>query len=159
MQFAAAARWIKDLVRLVGEWWGIMAGGLLIPFLLLSLFNLPTLANLNPPNLAVFVFDNQAYSGTRISVPTATAGKTDLALMGKGAGIEHAVTVRELKDFQTEATGALNESGLRFVVCKIQESLKHRDITRSNIDLLEIKYRFVRYLEKTENKPIFLGRG
>jgi thiamine pyrophosphate-dependent acetolactate synthase large subunit-like protein len=127
--------------------------------LLLSLFNLPTLANLNPPNLAVFVFDNQAYSGTRISVPTATAGKTDLALMGKGAGIEHSVMVRELKDFQTEATGALNESGLRFVVCKIQESLKHRDITRSNIDLLEIKYRFVRYLEKTENKPIFLGRG
>jgi hypothetical protein len=24
---------------------------------------------------------------------------------------------------------------------------------------LETKYRFVRYLEKTENKPIFLGRG
>jgi hypothetical protein len=44
-------------------------------------------------------------------------------------------------------------------VCKVQESLKHRDITRSNIDLLEIKYRFVRYLEKTENKPIFVGRG
>ena len=127
--------------------------------LLLSLFNLPTLANLNPPNLAVFVFDNQAYSGTRISVPTATAGKTDLALLGKGAGIEHSVTVRELKDFQTEATGALNESGLRFVVCKIQESLRHRDITRSNVDLLETKYKFVRYLEKSESKPIFLGRG
>ena len=46
--------------------------------MLLSLFNLPTLANLNPPNLVVFVFDNQAYSGSRISQPTATAGKTDL---------------------------------------------------------------------------------
>mgnify|MGYP003693800723 CR=1 FL=1 len=53
----------------------------------LSLFNLPTLANLNPPNLAVFVFDNQAYSGTRISYPSATAGKTDLAAMASGAGI------------------------------------------------------------------------
>jgi sulfopyruvate decarboxylase subunit beta len=42
---------------------------------LLSLFNLPTLANLNPRNLAVFVFDNQAYSGTRISYPTATREK------------------------------------------------------------------------------------
>jgi thiamine pyrophosphate-dependent acetolactate synthase large subunit-like protein len=127
--------------------------------LLLSLFNLPTLANLNPANLAVFVFDNQAYSGTRISVPSATAGKTDLAVMAKGAGIEHSVTVREFKDFQTQATGALKESGLRFVVCKIQESLRHREITRSNVDLLETKYRFVRYLEQTEGKPIFLGRG
>jgi len=127
--------------------------------LLLSLFNLPTLANLNPPNLTVFVFDNQSYSGTRISVPTATAGKTDLAVMAKGAGIEHSVIVQELKDFQSEAAGALNESGLRFIVCKIEESLKHREITRSNVDLLETKYRFVRYLERTEGKPIFTGRG
>jgi sulfopyruvate decarboxylase subunit beta len=127
--------------------------------LLLSLFNLPTLANLNPSNLAVFVFDNQSYSGTRISYPTATAGKTDLAAIGKGAGIEHSVTIRELEDFKREATGALKENGLRFVVCKIEESLVHRKIVRSNVDLLETKYRFVRYLERTENKPIFLGRG
>lgn len=127
--------------------------------LLLSLFNLPTLGNLNPPNLAVFVFDNQAYSGTRISYPTATAGKTDLAAIGKGAGIEHSVTIRELEDFKREATGALKENGLRFIVCKIEESVGHRKIVRSNVDLLETKYRFVRYLERTENKPIFLGRG
>jgi thiamine pyrophosphate-dependent acetolactate synthase large subunit-like protein len=127
--------------------------------LLLSLFNLPTLANMNPPNLAVFVFDNQAYSGTRISYPTATAGKTDLAGMAKAAGIEHSVTVRELEDFKREASGALKENGLRFIVCKIEESVGHRKITRSNVDLLETKYRFVRYLERTENKPIFLGRG
>src|SRR6185436_1038043 len=97
--------------------------------LLLSLFNLPTVANMNPPNLAVFVFDNQAYSGTRISVPSATAGKTDLAVMAKGAGIEHSVTVRELEDFKKEAAGFLKESGLRFIVCKIEESLRHREIT------------------------------
>jgi hypothetical protein len=69
------------------------------------------------------------------------------------------VTVRELDDFKKEATAALKASGLCFVVCKIQESLKHRDIARSNVDLLETKYRFVRYLEQTESKPIFLGRG
>jgi sulfopyruvate decarboxylase subunit beta len=127
--------------------------------LLLSLFNLPTLANLNPPNLAVFVFDNQSYSGTRISYPTATAGKTDLAAVAKGAGVEHSVTIREFEEFQREATAALKENGLRFVVCKIEESLVHRKIVRSNVDLLETKYRFVRYLERTEGKPIFLGRG
>src|SRR5262249_11170164 len=105
--------------------------------LLLSLFNLPTLANLNPANLAVFVFDNQRYSGTRISVPTATAGKTDLAAMAKGAGIERSVTGRELKDFQTEATGPLNESGLPFDVYKSQESLRHSYVSRRNGGILQ----------------------
>jgi hypothetical protein len=109
---------------------------------LLSLFNLPTLANLNPHNLAVFVFDNQAYSGTRISYPSATAGKTDLAAVARGSGIDHAATVSELEEFKREATGALNQAGLRFVVCKIEESLGHRKLTRSNVDLLETKYRF-----------------
>jgi len=109
--------------------------------------------------MAVFVFDNQAYSGTRISYPSATAGKTDLAAMASGAGIEHAVTVSELPEFKKEATAVLTQSGLRFVVCKIAESFGHRTITRSNVDLLETKYRFVRYLEQTEGKPIFQGRG
>ena len=126
---------------------------------LLSLFNLPTLANLNPPNMAVFVFDNEAYSGTRISYPSATAGRINLAAMASAAGIEHAVTVSELEDFKKEASGALKAPGLRFVVCKIEESVVHRQITRSNVDLLETKYRFVRYLERTEGKPIFQGRG
>ena len=53
----------------------------------------------------------------------------------------------------------MNQTGLRFVVCKIEESLGHRKITRSDVDLLETKYRFVRYLERTEGKTIFQGRG
>lgn len=82
-----------------------------------------------------------------------------MAAVAKGAGIEHAVTVRELEDFKREATAALSESGLRFVVCKVEESLVHRKITRSNVDLLETKYRFVRYLERTEGRAVFVGRG
>jgi sulfopyruvate decarboxylase subunit beta len=127
--------------------------------LLLSLFNLPTVANMNPANLAVFVFDNQAYSGTKISEPTATAGKTDLAGMAKSAGIEHAMTVRDVDAFKGEAVAAINESGLRFIVAKVEESRGHRRIERTNVDLLENKYAFVRYLERTEGKAIFRGRG
>ena len=85
---------------------------------LLSLFNLPTLANLNPPNMAVFVFDNQAYSGTRISYPSATAGKTDLAAMASGAGIEHAVTVSELAGVQERSDGCPNT--IRIAFCRLQ---------------------------------------
>ena len=73
--------------------------------------------------------------------------------------LTHAVTVSELEDFKKEATAALNQSGLRFVVCKIEESVGHRKIIRTNVDLLETKYRFVRYLERTEGKPIIQGRG
>ncbi len=127
--------------------------------LLLSLFNLPTVANMNPANLAVFVFDNQAYSGTKISEPTATAGKTDLAGMAKMAGIEHSLTVRDVDAFKREAIGAINDAALRFVVAKVEESRGHRKIERTNVDLLENKYAFVRYLERSEGKAIFRGRG
>ncbi len=120
--------------------------------ILLSLFNLATLANLNPPNLGVLVFDNGVYSGSRISEPTATAGKTDLAAMAKGAGIQHSVTIRDIAGFKKEGVPALSQKGLRFIVCKVEESLLHRGIPRPTMDLAENKYRFVRYLERTEGK-------
>ena len=127
---------------------------------LLTLSSLATVANLDLHNLSVFVFDNQAYSGTRISEPSATAGKTDLEQVARGAGIERSVTVRDLTNFNAQATAALAGQDLNFVVCKVQESLMHRDIPRPDLDLLEIKYRFVRYLQETEGKlPPFVGRG
>lgn len=126
---------------------------------LLSLFNLPTLANANPQNLSVFVFDNQAYSGTKISQPTATAGKTDLAGMARCAGIERSITVRDVEAFKKEAVAAVREDGLGLVVAKVEESRGHRSILRTDVDLLENKYQFVRYIERTEGKIIFKGRG
>jgi sulfopyruvate decarboxylase subunit beta len=127
---------------------------------LLTLSSLATVANLGIHNLAVFVFDNGTYSGTRISEPTATRNKTDLEQVATGAGIETSATVRDLEDFKAQAVLALAGKALSFIVCKVQESLIHRDIPRPDLDLLENKYRFVRYLQKTEGKPPpFLGRG
>jgi sulfopyruvate decarboxylase subunit beta len=127
---------------------------------LLTLSSLATVANLGIHNLTVFVFDNGTYSGTRISEPTATRGKTDLEVVAKGAGIEHSVTVREVEDFKKHAAPALEGKALSFIVCKVQESLMHREIPRPDVDLVENKYKFVRYLQSTEGKPApFLGRG
>jgi len=67
--------------------------------------------------------------------------------------------VRDLESFKREATKALEENVLRFVVCKVDQTTGHRQIERPNEDLWEHKYRFVRYLERTEGKKIFLGRG
>ena len=119
---------------------------------LLSLFNLATLGNLNPENLSVFVFDNGVYSGSRISEPTATSGKTDLAAMARAAGIENALTVGDVEGFKKNGLPAVTGKGLHYVVCKVQESLLHREIPRPSTDLAENKYTFVRYLERTEGK-------
>jgi sulfopyruvate decarboxylase subunit beta len=128
--------------------------------LLLSLFNLPTLGNLQPKNLVVYVFDNGVYSGSRISYPTATSGNTDLEAIAKGAGIRNAVTIRKIEDFKKEGLTALDHNELGFFVCKVEESLLHREIPRPTTDLAENKYTFVRYLERTEKKAIpFVGRG
>jgi len=127
--------------------------------LLLSLYKIPTVGNLKPSNLVVFVFDNEVYSGTRISEPTATAGKTDLAGIARNCGIEQATTVHNLDSFKQEMEKALKENMFQFIVCKVDKTTGHRQIQRSTEDLWEHKYRFVRYLEKTEGKQIFLGRG
>jgi thiamine pyrophosphate-dependent acetolactate synthase large subunit-like protein len=127
---------------------------------LLSLFNLATLGNLRPKNLLVYVFDNGVYSGSRISYPTATAGNTDLAAMARAAGISNACTITEISEFASKGIGALTSNELGFFVCKVEESLLHREIPRPNTDLAENKYTFVRYVERTEGKTIsFVGRG
>jgi thiamine pyrophosphate-dependent acetolactate synthase large subunit-like protein len=127
---------------------------------LLSLFNLPTLGNLRLKNLVIYVFDNGVYSGSRISYPTATSGNTDLEAMAKGAGIKNAHTIVNVEEFKEKGVEALARDELAFFVCKVEESLMHREIPRPNTDLAENKYTFVRYLERTEGKPIrFIGRG
>jgi sulfopyruvate decarboxylase subunit beta len=127
---------------------------------LLSLFNLATLGNLQPKNLVIYVFDNGVYSGSRISYPTATSGNTNLEAMAKGAGIKNALTLRDLDEFKNHGIAALDRDELSFFVCKVEESLIHREIERPTLDLAENKYRFVRYLERTEDKIIpFIGRG
>ena len=80
-------------------------------------------------------------------------------MMALGAGIEHTVTVASLPEFQAEMEAGLSGEGLKFVVCKVEESVRHREILRTDLDPLENKYQFVRYLERTEGRAIFRGRG
>jgi len=79
--------------------------------------------------------------------------------MARGAGIEQATTVRDLEAFQREMNAALSGDQLKFLVCKVEESVAHREITRTDLDPMENKYQFVRYLERSEDRPIFRGRG
>jgi thiamine pyrophosphate-dependent acetolactate synthase large subunit-like protein len=122
-----------------------------------SLADLPcltTIGTYRPENLKVFVFDNQMYSGSRISEPSATAFNTDLEQMARGAGIPITATVRDLESFSEQAQVAFGQPGTRYVVAKIEEDVSVRKLPKPRMDYLENKYRFVRYIERTESKLI-----
>ena len=124
---------------------------------------LPVLGNLSLPNLIVVVLDNGAYEsigwkpdGDRFK--TYTAGNTDLSAMAKGAGIKNAVTIHTLDDFARHFSGALSGKELSYLVAKIEP--QPCQVSVKDIDAVEHKYRFVRYIEKTEGiKIIKLSSG
>jgi sulfopyruvate decarboxylase subunit beta len=117
---------------------------------LLNLGAMATLANKRPLNLTVIVFDNQCYMAPG-GLPTATAGVTDLASMANGAGIEDSYSVSSLEEFEHEARAAIQRSGLSYIVAKVEAAGKRMS---TDMDGKEGKYRFVRYIEKTESIQI-----
>ena len=121
---------------------------------LLDLATVTTIGRYLPENLTIFVFDNQVYSGSRISQPTATSVRASLEGIARGAGIESAKTIRDVASFEREARGATSEKGLRYVVVKVQEDTDARKLPKPTMDYLEHKYHFVRYIERTEGKVI-----
>lgn len=115
--------------------------------LLMNLGVLTTLGNLKPPNLKVFILDNECYEYVG-AMPTVTAGATDLAAMARGAGIEQVDTTRTLDEFKETARRALTNKALHFIVAKVEKGTK--ELPPLYMDGIEAKYKFVRYIEETE---------
>jgi sulfopyruvate decarboxylase subunit beta len=76
-----------------------------------------TIADANPRNLIVIVFDNEAYA--RMG-PTATARVANLEAMAQGAGIETTRTVRTIEDFKSAVSNALRSDGPAYLVAKVE---------------------------------------
>lgn len=119
--------------------------------LLLTLGALATVGNLRPPNLRIFVFDNQGYERVKHDI-SATSGRADLAAIARGSGIDGADTVRSLGDFTTAAEQAMSGSSLSLIVAKVEPGIA--DVPPRPGDGLEDKYRFVRHVERLEGRPI-----
>lgn len=115
--------------------------------LLLNLGVLATLGNLGPPNLKVFIMDNECYESIG-GFPTATAGNTDLAAMTKGAGVKNATTTRTLEEFKKAAQRALTDNAFHFIVAKVEKGTKRLPPIYG--DGIEAGYKFLRYIEETE---------
>lgn len=128
--------------------------------LLLNLGALSTVGNCAPRNLTSIIFDNESYASTG-GLPTATAGKTKLHEVAKGAGIVNAVEVRSIEAFKEAATKAVaGHTGPWVIVCKVVG--EKPPVEPKLMDGRENKYRFVRYIEQTERavilKPSVVGR-
>lgn len=121
--------------------------------MLFNLGILATLANEQPRNLLVIVWDNECYLSIG-APPTHTAkGIVDLSAIARGAGIPHAATVRTLEDFDALTSEALAANELYMIVAKV-EGTPSEGIPRKHGDGVEYKYIFVRHVERSEGITI-----
>jgi thiamine pyrophosphate-dependent acetolactate synthase large subunit-like protein len=122
--------------------------------LLLNLGALTTIANHKPRNLIHIVFDNECYESSR-GAPTATAGLADLAAIAKGAGFANIATTRNVAEFERAFLQALKSNELHFILAKVDPGAG--DVPPASLDAQENKYRFVRYIEQSENLKILVS--
>ena len=123
--------------------------------LLLNMGILATLGNFGPPNLKVFVMDNECYESIG-GMPTASAGRADFTAIAKGAGIENTATTRTLEEFKKAAKRAVADNALHFIVVKAEKRTEKKLMPRFT-DGTEIKYNFVRHIEEIEGINIILA--
>jgi thiamine pyrophosphate-dependent acetolactate synthase large subunit-like protein len=120
--------------------------------LLMNLCSLPTIARMAPKNLIHIVFDNEVYEASG-SKRTATGAGTDLVGVARAAGIKNARWANSLEEFTLALTKAVGAGELCFIGAKV--STERTAVPPYPIDEVENKYRFVRYIEKTEQIEIF----
>jgi sulfopyruvate decarboxylase subunit beta len=87
--------------------------------LLMSLGVLTTMARYRPSNLVVLVLDNRVYLSAG-ALPSATASGTDLAAMGRGAGLVHAEAVVDLPALERALDGASKGEGPFLIVAQVE---------------------------------------
>jgi len=121
--------------------------------LLFNLGILATLGNEQPKNLFIVVWDNERYQSIG-GPPTHTAfGRVDLAAIARGAGVEHAYTVRTVEEFDAHCAAGLKAEMPYIVVAKV-DGILQPGIKRKHSDGREDKYIFVRHVEATEGSVI-----
>ncbi len=124
------------------------------------LFNLGVLCTLGserPENLTVVVMDNGVYES--IGGPATHSGRnSDIALMAQAAGCLNCRTVTEPDEVGPAFAAMLDDGELGYMVAKIGPGVHPWPADkRKPTDGVEDKYRFIRYVERLENKIIHGG--
>jgi thiamine pyrophosphate-dependent acetolactate synthase large subunit-like protein len=110
--------------------------------MLMNLGILCTVANNSPPNLAIVVWDNEVHQTTG-GQPTATASRTSLAGIARGAGIEKVIEVRDEEELESAFDRILSEPGPFFVNAKVDAGMAPGQLDR---EVIWYKMRFMRAL-------------
>jgi len=126
----ALARPDKRVIVLEGD------GGLLM-----NLGSLATIATQQPKNLVLFVLDNRCYENTGCQ-PSATAHRTKLDDVAKGAGISRAFRWKTVGDAESNFATVLTADGPVVVVVEIEAGRETH--TMIDIGTVENKLRFMR---------------
>jgi thiamine pyrophosphate-dependent acetolactate synthase large subunit-like protein len=124
--------------------------------LLLNLASLADMANQNLGHMIHIVLDNESYEGGG-GLRSATAGKADLSVIARGAGIAHASVVTTLEEFESTARKAVSSAGHHFIAAKVDKGSVTK-LPTIMLDGKEAKYRFARYIESTEGVQILRPR-
>lgn len=119
--------------------------------LLMNLCSLPTIARQEPRNLIHIVFDNEVYESSGMG-KTATAYGTDLVAMARGAGIKRALWAHTVDHFAKAVSESLRANQLTLIAAKVETT--RVEVPPYPMDEVENKYRFIRYVEQTENIEI-----
>jgi thiamine pyrophosphate-dependent acetolactate synthase large subunit-like protein len=119
--------------------------------LLMGLTILPLVGHYRPKNLLVIVFDNGLYEGAG-KLSTLTARDTNLTALAQAAGIRGARETTDVEAFKRTLVAALQVKETGFLVAKIDPGSRS---PYAGLDGVENKYRFVRYIEKTESVRVF----
>jgi sulfopyruvate decarboxylase subunit beta len=119
--------------------------------LLMNLCSLPTIARMHPSNLVHIVFDNEVYEASG-SKKTATACGTDLVGVARAAGIKNSGWANNLSDFGRAILAGMTTDELRFIGAKV--TTERTEVSPYPLDEVENKYRFIRYVETTEQVEI-----
>jgi phosphonopyruvate decarboxylase len=118
---------------------------------LMNLCGLPTIALQNPGNLIHLLFDNEVYEA---SGGTATASHmADAVTLARGAGYQHSLWVQNREEFRSAFDLAWKKNELTLIAVKVEPG-QPKGLPPLKLDEIENKYRFMRYLEATEKKPI-----
>ncbi|MBI4322122.1 MAG: thiamine pyrophosphate-binding protein [Chloroflexi bacterium] len=120
--------------------------------LLMNLPALTTIANKNPRNLVHIVFDNQRYESSG-GGPTHTANnRIDLAKIAEGAGYKNSASVSSIQEFRAAAARAFEGKELALIVASVESVIE--PVPPCPYDATEVKYKFMRNLEKLEGKTL-----
>jgi thiamine pyrophosphate-dependent acetolactate synthase large subunit-like protein len=108
--------------------------------LLMNLGVLTTIATTSPPNYAIVVWDNEVHMTTG-GQPTATAYRTSLAGIARGAGIEKVFEPHDEEELGAVFDRMLAEDGPFFIAVKVDKGYAQGELDR---DVIAYKLRFMK---------------